>query len=402
MDCLEDGSLSLDVHLRSLRYTVSVTQRLVDESDLDDGFTFSMEGLQRLRRDFLATISTLEAAVSDRDRFSRPMDRRPTDKSLLEDMSDGEGSAGEEGNGAPSDSVSPFIAPAFEMVAIGEERATIGGTVLDLDELEEEVLNSPSKARRGPDPRGRAASPRAPKTSPTISPAKQSKHKREMNGTAAAKTRRGAPESAPEDAPRRHTIHHRKPKGESAAMPKRASTCAWGAGAMNGRNPSSVKLKKKAARFKRDEEQAFRARVRAAYQRHGTQRFDKECLKRLMLTLGRGCVPNGIFDAHLSHVDAEKHLPEAEVERIVWGVEMMRAREVLKKSRQQSDQLLSVAGAEEFTRVVGDASHGWFGMPLMLPNAWYIQNFDVCIMRQSALKTRGCQVSSRVKKLLAF
>ena len=179
MDCLEDGSLSLDVHLRSLRYTVSVTQRLVDESDLDDGFTFSMEGLQRLRRDFLATISTLEAAVSDRDRFSRPMDRRPTDKSLLEDMSDGEGSAGEEGNGAPSDSVSPFIAPAFEMVAIGEERATIGGTVLDLDELEEEVLNSPSKARRGPDPRGRAASPRAPKTSPTISPAKQSKQKRE-------------------------------------------------------------------------------------------------------------------------------------------------------------------------------------------------------------------------------
>lgn len=87
---------------------------------------------------------------------------------------------------------------------------------------------------------------------------------------------------------------------------------------------------------------------------------------------------NAIFDAERRDHDA--HLGEREVERLVWSIEQMRSREALRRARAHSNQLLAVASAEDFTRIVGDRRQGWFGLPLMLPNAWYVQYFDLFIM----------------------
>ena len=73
-------------------------------------------------------------------------------------------------------------------------------------------------------------------------------------------------------------------------------------------------------------------------------------------------------------------------------VEQARMRAVLAQSRDQAADLMHVSGAEEFVRVVGDASKGWFGLRLLQPSEPRVQQFDFGIMCQATASSRVCRL----------
>jgi hypothetical protein len=286
---------ALDGHLRSLRYTASECSRLLEALDFDEDdidVSFSGEEVARLRRDAGEALDLVAAAVDATESAGHVRRHRDT----WGDSDGNPGTCNGDGGDAqlPTKTAVTKFAPSFG--AIGEERATIGGTVFDdvddddddddLKELEDEILGNPGapkkkKTPRSPESMRREVAGIPKKPAPTDAGATLATSDRAL---------RAGSKMTPDRPLRRVTIHHRKPQREASAMPKRASTCQWGGGGgstITRGTASHYKLKRRAARFKQNEEAAFRSRVCGLYQRYGKTPFDKACVKRLMITLGR-------------------------------------------------------------------------------------------------------------------